>query len=409
MKENNGITLIALVVTIVVLLVLAGATITMITGNNGIIMQATKAKQSSNIARLKEQIEIEALSCIEKTGKFNKNLFKSKIEKNIKGATIQEMYNSIIIVAQNCRAIVDEISGKITKINDLNTVNVINSVEIGDVEDRKIELTWNELKQASREIANETSIGNQTTEVTIIIGNKTEALRVGDYKIVKYDGQDQKVKIIGFNTDIKSSDSSKAGITFDFEAALTTGQMNNTDTNTNGWADSKMRIETLPTILKKIKLDDGKTDLERIIEPVKKEYNLGDSSTENGKIPTTDKLWLLSCSEIYSDGISGGHGYGYCITKEGEQYKYYNLLTNGCKFNVTNEKLSNKNTWLRSPDFYYKNAFDVIVRRNNRRKTSNYYKHWNFSGILYIKLTEILRSSRENHTNYYSVLVDGSR
>lgn len=59
---------------------------------------------------------------------------------------------------------------------------------IGDVEDRKIELTWNELKQASREISNETSIGNQTTEVTIITGNKTEVLRVGDYKLVKYDG-----------------------------------------------------------------------------------------------------------------------------------------------------------------------------------------------------------------------------
>ncbi len=369
-KENNGITIIALIITVIVLLILAGVSIAMLTGNNGIIMQATNAKQSSDIAGLKEQIEAETLSCIEKTGKFNKNLFKSKIEKSIKVATIQEMDNAIIIVAQNCRAIVDGISGEITKINDLNTVNVINPVETGDVEDKKIELAWDELKQASREIANETSIGNQTTEVTIIIGNKTEVLRVGDYKTVKYDGQDQKVKIIGFNTDIKSSDSSKAGITFDFEAALTTGQMNNTNTNTNGWADSKMRIETLPTILKKIKLDDGKTELEKIIEPVKKEYNLGDSSRENGETPTTDRLWLLSCSEIYSDGFIKG-GYGYCVTKEGEQYKYYNLLTNGCKYNVTNEKLSNKNTWLRSPDFNYLNAFDVIVRRNSRRKTSS--------------------------------------
>ena len=40
MKEGKGITLIALVVTIVVLLILAGASIAMLTGNNGIITQA---------------------------------------------------------------------------------------------------------------------------------------------------------------------------------------------------------------------------------------------------------------------------------------------------------------------------------------------------------------------------------
>ena len=44
-KEKNGITLIALVVTIVVLLILAGISINMTLGNNGII---TKAKEARN-------------------------------------------------------------------------------------------------------------------------------------------------------------------------------------------------------------------------------------------------------------------------------------------------------------------------------------------------------------------------
>ena len=43
-KTNNGITLIALVVTIVVLLILAGISISMVLGNNGLITKAKDAK-----------------------------------------------------------------------------------------------------------------------------------------------------------------------------------------------------------------------------------------------------------------------------------------------------------------------------------------------------------------------------
>ncbi len=42
LKETNGITLIALVVTIVVLLILASVSISMLLGDNGIIKNARK-------------------------------------------------------------------------------------------------------------------------------------------------------------------------------------------------------------------------------------------------------------------------------------------------------------------------------------------------------------------------------
>ena len=47
-KKNQGITLIALVVTIIVLLILAGVSISMLTGENGIIKNAAKAKESTD-------------------------------------------------------------------------------------------------------------------------------------------------------------------------------------------------------------------------------------------------------------------------------------------------------------------------------------------------------------------------
>ena len=44
-RDNKGITLIALVITIIVLLILAGVSIAMLTGENGILTQAQRAKE----------------------------------------------------------------------------------------------------------------------------------------------------------------------------------------------------------------------------------------------------------------------------------------------------------------------------------------------------------------------------
>lgn len=55
-ETNKGITLIALVITIIVLLILAGVSIATLTGNNGILTKATEAKDISKTAEEKEQI-----------------------------------------------------------------------------------------------------------------------------------------------------------------------------------------------------------------------------------------------------------------------------------------------------------------------------------------------------------------
>ena len=47
-KSNKGITLIALVITIIVLLILAGVTIAALSGDNGILRRATEAKEQTN-------------------------------------------------------------------------------------------------------------------------------------------------------------------------------------------------------------------------------------------------------------------------------------------------------------------------------------------------------------------------
>ena len=58
-KNNNGITLIALVITIIVLLILAGVSIAMLTGENGILTQAQNAKNRTAEAEAKEREDLD--------------------------------------------------------------------------------------------------------------------------------------------------------------------------------------------------------------------------------------------------------------------------------------------------------------------------------------------------------------
>ena len=57
-KRNKGITLIALVVTIIVLLILAGISIAMLTGQNGILNRASEAQEKTGTAQTEELVKL---------------------------------------------------------------------------------------------------------------------------------------------------------------------------------------------------------------------------------------------------------------------------------------------------------------------------------------------------------------
>ena len=59
-KKNSGITLVALVVTIVVLLILAGVSINLVVGQNGLINRAKEAaRKTQETAKEEQKAEIE--------------------------------------------------------------------------------------------------------------------------------------------------------------------------------------------------------------------------------------------------------------------------------------------------------------------------------------------------------------
>lgn len=89
MKGNNGITLIALVITIIVLLILAGVTIATLTGDNGLLQKATNAKEANEEATALEKIKVEVVGSYGLDGKIDKEQLNKNLKK-INGLTYKD-------------------------------------------------------------------------------------------------------------------------------------------------------------------------------------------------------------------------------------------------------------------------------------------------------------------------------
>ena len=84
LKNNKGITLIALVITIIVLLILAGVSIAMLTGENGILNQATTAVSDTEVGAAEEALKLTIAQIIAENegtpdGGYTKALFAAAI------------------------------------------------------------------------------------------------------------------------------------------------------------------------------------------------------------------------------------------------------------------------------------------------------------------------------------------
>lgn len=64
LKKNGGITLIALVITIIVLLILAGVSIAMLSGDNGLLTRSTDAADKEALAGAKDVVTTEVASLV---------------------------------------------------------------------------------------------------------------------------------------------------------------------------------------------------------------------------------------------------------------------------------------------------------------------------------------------------------
>ena len=116
LKSTKGITLIALVITIIVLLILAGVSIAMLTGENGILTQAQRSKEQTSVAEEKELIALayNAIKAEEKGGTVTADKLDKELEKDGADAT-QEGTNIKVTFRESRREYIIDENGNITE------------------------------------------------------------------------------------------------------------------------------------------------------------------------------------------------------------------------------------------------------------------------------------------------------
>lgn len=122
---EKGITLVALVVTIIILLVLAGITVASLTGDNGLIGKSGEAKKQTEISEALEQLEIAVTQSTNKRG----NIDETKLAKNlskINGLKYINTENEEIDVTENTEIKLTakvKLKGNTFKINDEGNIS----------------------------------------------------------------------------------------------------------------------------------------------------------------------------------------------------------------------------------------------------------------------------------------------
>ena len=104
------------ILNIIILLILAGVSIAMLTGNNGILTQANTAKESNNSATAKEKVQLEAAGSFDNTGAFNKEIFKNNLKNNLKledSDIIENADGTITVKMDGYEVKVDGTTGKV--------------------------------------------------------------------------------------------------------------------------------------------------------------------------------------------------------------------------------------------------------------------------------------------------------
>mgnify|MGYP004621452777 CR=1 FL=1 len=97
-QKERGITLIALVITIIVLLMLAGVSISMISSQDGILNKATGAKEKMNKAEAVEQVQLAVMASYNDEGQIDYEKLKTELNKIKEITPITEEITSLPFV-----------------------------------------------------------------------------------------------------------------------------------------------------------------------------------------------------------------------------------------------------------------------------------------------------------------------
>lgn len=211
MKKEDAITLISLVITIIILLILAGVTINLILGDEGIFKVSEQSAEETKKAQIKEELERAILEIQAKKIAQGLEMKREDLSEltNI-GATIQNMETLTIgnyknyefAIDENYKVIIEEQAVEALKKN-VASVESINEGTVGTLrQGNELQFSWTELGEIAKIISDnygetEGKINKNTAEFTLHYKGKQYLIGVGDWKTLS----GKKVEIIGFNHD----------------------------------------------------------------------------------------------------------------------------------------------------------------------------------------------------------------
>lgn len=190
MKGNKGITLVALVVTIVVLLILAGISLNLVLGENGIITRAQQAKNTMTVATEKDQISL-SLTEWESTTKTEKTTFEKFMKEKFGKDNVETVTeNEVRVTMESGNRYGVKTDGTITStkgvsINkssltlELQKGTTVTETLIASLSEITGEVTWNNSDNTTATIS--TTKGTSITVIAKAVGTTTITAICGDY------------------------------------------------------------------------------------------------------------------------------------------------------------------------------------------------------------------------------------
>ena len=147
MKNQKGITLVALVVTIIVLIILAGISINLLLGENGLITKAQDAKKQQKIAEVKEKLSLELASAETDAIIRNESLEEEQLNDIVsKYGTLQDDKDTILTKDDNYKISLKEIwYGTLSTSGSYSDKK--KQIEVLEKELKELQDKYNELEQ----------------------------------------------------------------------------------------------------------------------------------------------------------------------------------------------------------------------------------------------------------------------
>ncbi len=262
MNKKRGITLIALIITIIVLLILAGVSVSMVVGENGIVGRAVHSSEVTRKADAKERVLMEVAGSYDETGKINLKDLNDNLRNNLENVKLKK--------GENSYEFLDDGENQIKELPVIVQYKGV-EVEISGSLSSKEEILPSKTKNLS-EVAIGSYVDIGITYENVVNGYTDITEKLTGWRIL--DNTESEVKVIS------------AGCPLTYYLA-------------NGGVESS--IQKLENLYTTITLD-GESDISGFVNNGFENNNLQKVFSENNYVDTAKGVHAFSCSTNYNDG-----------------------------------------------------------------------------------------------------------